>query len=250
MKRFQGKTVLITGGSRGVCRATAEEFAKEGARVVVNYVASPEAQVNEFTAHLTKTYGIKAGAFKADIADDAAVRAMRGYVETEFGALDILINNAAVVIDKPYAEHTRRDFDKIFATNVYGVLNMSKVFGEMIAGTAKGGAIVNMSSTSGMYDFWPDNIDYSASKLAIQSITRDLAIQYGPDVHVNAVALGWADTDMNAGLPADVIAEENKKFILGRMARPEEVARTILFLASDDASFVNGTVLVVDGGRL
>lgn len=109
---------------------------------------------------------------------------------------------------------------------------------------------MNMSSTSGMYDFWPDNIDYSASKLAIQSITRDLAIQYGPDVRVNAVALGWADTDMNAGLPADVIAEENKKFILGRMARPEEVARTILFLASDDASFVNGTVLVVDGGRL
>ena len=139
MKRFQGKTVLITGGSRGVGRATAEEFAKEGARVVVNYVASSEAQVNEFTAHLTKTYGIKAGAFKADIADDAAVRAMRHYVETEFGTLDILVNNAAVVIDKPYAEHTRRDFDKIFATNVYGVLNMGKVFGEMITGTATGG---------------------------------------------------------------------------------------------------------------
>lgn len=245
MKRFQGKTALITGASRGIGRATAEEFAKEGANIIINYAASPDTQVSEFAEYLAATHGVKAGVFKADVGNDDAVRQMRRYVETEFGVLDILINNAGVVVDKPYVEHTREDFDRIFATNVYGTLNVSKVFGDMITR-----AIVNISSTSGMYDFWPDNIDYAASKAAIQSITRDLAIQYGPNIRVNAVALGWADTDMNADLPDDVIADASKKFILGRMAHPEEVARTILFLASDDASFVNGAVLVVDGGRL
>ena len=116
--------------------------------------------------------------------------------------------------------------------------------------TSGSGAIVNMSSTSGMFDFWPDNIDYAGSKAAIASMTRDLAIKFAPHIRVNAVALGWADTDMNKDLPADVVADANSKFLLGRMALPEEIAKCIAFLASDDASFVNGAVLVADGGRV
>lgn len=245
--KFQGKTVLITGASRGIGRATAEEFAKEGANVIVNYLSFPDEEAAVFVQHLAETYGVKAIAIKADVANDDDVERMKQRVLQEFGALDILVNNAGVVIDKPYAEHTKQDFDAIFRTNVYGTLAMSKAFGPILT---VGGAMVNMSSTSGMYDFWPDTIDYAASKAAIQSITKDLAIHYGPKIRVNAVALGWANTDMNKDLPEDVIKEATSKFILGRMAEPREVARTILFLASDDASFVNGTVLVVDGGRL
>lgn len=249
MMRFQGKTILITGAARGIGKATAEEFAKEGADVVVNYVASSSEDITKFARYLMDTYNVKASIIKADISDDAAVEQMKQQVMQEFGKLDILVNNAGIVIDKPYIEHTKDDFEKIFSINVYGTLNVSKVFGEMIASTAGHGAIVNMSSTSGMYDFWPDNIDYAASKLAIQSVTKDLAIQYAPSIRVNTVALGWANTDMNKDLPQDVVEEASKKFILGRMAEPQEVAKAILFLASDDASFVNGTVLVVDGGR-
>lgn len=246
--RFQGKTVLVTGATRGIGKATAEGFAKEGANVIVNHLASYQEAALRFAEELSSTYDIKAIAVQADVSDDDAVAAMRQRVEEEFGTLDILVNNAGIVIDKPYLEHTKQDFEKIFATNVYGVLNVSKAFGDILAKSGNG-AIVSMSSTSGMYDFWPDNIDYAASKIAIQSITRDLAIQYGPKVRANAVALGWADTDMNKDLPQDMIDEENAKFILGRMAEPREVANVILFLASDDASFVNGTTVVADGGR-
>lgn len=245
--RFQDKTVLITGSSRGIGRATAEEFAREGANVIVNYASSSDEEVTEFVQYLIDTYETRVIAIKADVASDDDVERMKQQVVQEFGVLDILVNNAGIVIDKPYVEHTKQDFDTIFHTNVYGTLNASKAFGGMLA---DGGVIINMSSTSGMYDFWPDNIDYAASKAAIQSITKDLAIHYGPAIRVNAVALGWAATDMNKDLPEDVIEDASSKFILGRMAQPCEVARTILFLASDDASFVNGTVLVVDGGRL
>lgn len=246
--KFSNKTVLVTGASRGIGRATAEEFAKNGADVIINYKHSSEI-ANNLAKELNEKYSVATSAIKADVSDEKQVLAMRDTIQEKFGKLDILVNNAGIVVDKDFDEHTRDDFDKIFATNVWGTLLMSKTFGKMILETTGGGAIVNISSTSGMLDFWPDNIDYSASKLAIQSMTRDLAIKFAPKIRVNAVALGWADTEMNKDLPQDMIDAENEKYLLKRMARPEEIAKVIAFLASDDASFVNGTVLVADGGR-
>jgi len=244
--RFKDKVVLITGGSRGIGRATAIEFAKEGANIVVNYLNS-DILAEELVKKLTNEYGVKAIAVKADVASDDDGQYMHDQIMAEFGGIDILINNAGVVVDTPYAEHTKADFTKLFETNVYGTLNISKLFGETIRESK--GSIINISSTSGMYDFWPDNIDYAATKAAIQSVTKDLAIHYAPDVRVNAIAVGWADTDMNKDLPVETLEELKKKFLMGRMAEPVEIARVILFLASQDASFVNGTTLVVDGGR-
>ena len=250
MNRFAGKTTLITGATRGIGRATAEEFAKNGANVVVNYCNTNDEVARAFVEELAAKYHVMTLACKADVSDDTAVRNMLERVKQEFSALDILVNNAGIVIDKEFSEHTREDFDAIYRTNVYGTYLVSKLFGEMIMETSGGGAIVNMSSTAGMFDFWPDNIDYAGSKAAIASMTRDLAIKFAPHIRVNAVALGWADTDMNKDLPADVVADANSKFLLGRMALPEEIAKCIAFLASDDASFVNGAVLVADGGRV
>lgn len=242
------KVVLVTGGSRGIGKATSEEFAKAGANVVVNYLSSKD-EAEQLVAELQEQYNIRAVAIKADVSREQDVVAMRDAITTAFGKVDIVVNNAGIVIDKPYDEHSMADFERIFKTNVLGTMNVSKVLGKMIQQTSGSGAIINMSSTSGMYDFWPDNIDYAASKAAIRSITRDLAIQFGPNIRVNAIALGWADTDMNKNLPQEIIDEENAKFILGRMAEPYEVAKPIVFLASDDASFINGATLVVDGGR-
>ena len=244
--RFKGKVALITGGSRGIGRATAIEFAKEGANIVVNYLNS-DILAEELVKKLTNEYGVKAIAVKADIASDDGVQSMYDQVMAEFGSIDILVNNAGIVVDTPYTEHTKADFTKLFETNVYCTLNISKLFGETLRESK--GSIISISSTSGMYDFWPDNIDYAATKAAIQSVTKDLAIHYAPDVRVNAIAVGWADTDMNKDLPVETLEELKKKFLMGRMAEPVEIARVILFLASQDASFVNGTTLVVDGGR-
>ena len=205
MNRFAGKTTLITGATRGIGRATAEEFAKNGANVVVNYCNTSDEVARAFAEELAAKYHVTTLACKADVSDDTAVQNMLERVKQEFSALDILVNNAGIVIDKEFSEHTREDFDAIYRTNVYGTYLLSKLFGEMIMETSGSGAIVNMSSTSGMFDFWPDNIDYAGSKAAIASMTRDLAIKFAPHIRVNAVALGWADTDMNKDLPADVV---------------------------------------------
>jgi 3-oxoacyl-[acyl-carrier protein] reductase len=246
--KFQDKVALVTGASRGIGRATAEEFAKNGANVVINYQNSKE-NAEKLAVELQQKYNVKAIAVQADISNEADVIKMRDKIKNEFGKLNILVNNAGIVVDKEFSEHTQADFEKLFMTNVYGVFFASKVFGEMIKSTVGTGAIVNISSTSGLLDFWPDNIDYAATKAAVASMTHDLAIQFAPDIRVNAVAPGWADTDMNKDLPSDFVEEENKKYLLGRMGKPEELAKPIVFLASDDASFVNGTLLVVDGGR-
>lgn len=247
--RFDEKTVLITGATRGIGRATAEEFAKNGANVIVNYCNTSKEVAEQFSEELSDSYGIKAISCKADVSSDEAVLAMRKMIESEFSTLDIIVNNAGVIIDKDFSQHTRDDFDLIYRTNVYGTYLVSKLFSKMIIETATKGAIVNVSSTSGMLDFCPDNIDYSGSKSAINSMTRDLAIKFAPNIRVNTVALGWVDTDMNKDLPSNVVEKAMADFLLGRFAQPEEIAKCIAFLASDEASFVNGAVLVVDGGR-
>ncbi|MDR1300405.1 MAG: glucose 1-dehydrogenase [Candidatus Nomurabacteria bacterium] len=246
--KFQDKVALVTGASRGIGRATAEEFAKNGANVVINYQNSKEV-AEKFAAELQQKYGVQAVAIQADISSENDVMKMRDEIMDTFGKLNMLVNNAGVVVDKDFSEHTKEDFQKLFMTNVYGTFFVSKVFGEMIKNTVGTGAIVNISSTSGLLDFWPDNIDYAATKAAVASMTHDLAIQFAPDIRVNAVAPGWADTDMNKDLPEDFVNKENEKYLLRRMGKPEELARPIVFLASDDASFVNSALLVVDGGR-
>ena len=119
---------------------------------------------------------------------------------------------------------------------------------EVIKYMKKGSSIVNISSTNGTKVVAPESIDYNISKVGLQSLTRDLAFQFKPNIRVNAVAIGWADTDMNKDLPKDYIEEENNKIYLERFADPSEIANTIYFLANEEASYINGEILTIDGG--
>ena len=119
---------------------------------------------------------------------------------------------------------------------------------EVIKYMKKGSSIINISSTNGTKVVAPESIDYNISKVGLQSLTRDLAFQFKPNIRVNAVAIGWADTDMNKDLPKDYIEEENNKIYLKRFAEPSEIANTIYFLASEEASYINGEILTIDGG--
>lgn len=249
MDGLAGKTVLITGAVRGIGRATAEEFAHAGANVVMNYKSSAQHSVQKIVHEMSDRYKVKVIAIQADVSDEAAVQAMADRIKSTFSSLDIVVNNAEIIIDKPYEEHTFADYRTIFDTNVYSVLLSGKIFGRMIQETAGQGSIINVASTAGMFDFYPDNIDYAASKAAVQSITKTLATQHAPYIRVNGVAPGWVDTDMNKDLPSDVIADAKKQILLGRIAHPRDIARVIVFLASDAAKYITGTVIPVDGGR-
>lgn len=241
--QFKDKIVLITGASKGIGKATALEFAKEWAKVVVNYFSSEKeasAVVNEI-----KNIGSEAIAIKCDISKEIEVQKMIKQAIDIFGKIDVLVNNAWIVFDVPFFERTIEQFRRTLDVNLIGTFLCSKYTSiEMLKNNW--GKIINISSTNAMEDFSPETIDYDASKAWIIVLTRDLAKQLAPNIQVNAVAPGRVDTDMNKNLPNDFIQEETEKIYLKRFAKPIEIANVVLFLASEKASFVNGSILKVD----
>ena len=243
--RFKNKVVIVTGSSRGIGKATAILFAKEGANVVVNNsILNNEAKsvVNEIKKH-----GSEAIAIKCDVSDERQVKQMVEKTIKTFSRIDILVNNAGVVFDTPFKERTVKQWKRTLEVNLIGVFLCSKYVAEYMK-KQKGGKIVNVSSTNGINSFNPEAMDYDASKAGVIILTRNLAKELAPIIQVNSVAPGWVDTDMNKELTKDFVEEETKKIYLKRFAKPEEIAKTILFLSSDDASYITGSTIKIDGG--
>lgn len=243
---MKGKVVLITGGSRGIGRSASIEFGKLGASVVIVYNTNDK-KAKEVVQEIEKVGG-KALAFKADVSQESSLKTIVDFVIHQFGKIDILVNNAGIVFDREFEEITYEESLNIVKTNMLAPLFLSKLVAPIMVKNGYG-KIINVSSTSGMYDFNPGTADYAMSKLALQSLTKDLSMKYAPIVNVNAVAPGWVNTDMNADLPADFVKSETSKYHMKRWAEPKEIADAIVFLASDKARYITGQVLVLDGGH-
>ena len=244
--RLKNKITLITGASRGIGKATALLFAKEGAKVVVNYLLS-EKEAADVVEEI-KNIGSEAIAVKCDVSkEDEVIKIISKVVET-FGGIDILVNNAGIVFDVPIFERTTEQFKRTTEVNLLGNFLCSKYVSEQML-KKNGGKIVNISSTNAINNFSPDSIDYDASKAGIIALTKDFAKELAPKIQVNAIAPGWVDTDMNKDLSKEFIEDEKEKIYLKRFATPDEIAKTILFLASEDADYITGSILVVDGGH-
>lgn len=255
------KVVLVTGSSRGIGRATIIEFAKKGYDVVINYIASKkeaklkfidtdfefdnEKDANELKELVEKEYGITALVIEADVSNEIEVKDCISKIIETFGKIDVVVNCAGIVFDRDMYTATIAEFENTIKVNIIGAFVVSR---EASRNMKKGGSIINVSSTNGTKVIAPESIDYNISKVGLQSLTRDLAYRLKPNIRVNAIAIGWADTDMNKDLPKDYIEEENKKIYLERFAEPSEIAKTIYFLASEEASYINGEVLTIDGG--
>ena len=163
----------------------------------------------------------------------------------EFGRVDVLVNNAGIVYDRDFKDIKVEEFKRTLDVNVIGAFIVAR---EVSKYMKKGSSIVNVSSTNGTKTISPECLDYNISKIGLQSLTRDLAFQFKPNIRVNAIAIGWADTDMNKDLPKDYIKEETSKIYLERFASTGEIAKTIFFLASNDSSYINGEIVNIDGG--
>lgn len=243
---MERKVVLVTGGSRGIGKAIATDFANNGYDVVINYKnADNEAQ--KLKSELEKIYNIKALTIKADVSNENEVKNMIELILSEFGKIDVLVNNAGIAIDKEFEERTVEDWQLTLNTNLIAPFIVSKYVGsEMLKN--KSGKIINISSTNGIDAFFPTSIDYDASKAGLISLTHNLAIQFAPYINVNCVAPGWVNTDMNKDLPKELIEEETNRIYKKRFAEPSEIAKVVTFLASEDADFINDEVIKVDGG--
>ena len=254
------KVVLVTGSSRGIGRATIIEFAKKGYNVVINYISSEkEAKLkfidNDFEfdnkkdaedlkSFVESEYKVKALLIEMDVSNEFEVKNCINKIIDTFGKIDVVVNCAGIVFDRNMYDATIKEFENTIKVNVIGAFLVAREASKHM----NNGAIINISSTNGTKVVAPESIDYNITKVGLQSLTRDLAYQLKPNIRVNAVAIGWADTDMNKDLPKDYIEEENKKIYLERFASPSEVANVIYFLASEESTYINGEVITIDGG--
>ena len=240
------KTVLITGASRGIGKACALEFAKHNYNVVINYVSN-DLKAEELKSFIVENYDVDVSLFKCDVSDEKKVKEMVNNIINYFGKIDVLVNNAGIAIDTTFDDKTIDNFKKILDVNLIGPFIVSKEVGKYMLNEKKG-SIVNVSSTNGIDTYYTYSLDYDASKAGLISLTHNLALEFSPCVRVNAVAPGWVNTEMNKELDEDYIKEECKKIYQKRFGEPEEIAKAIYFIASDDASYINNEVLRVDGG--
>ncbi len=243
---FENKVVLITGGTRGIGRATAIKFAKLGAKIVAVYHGN-EKSANSLVKEI-EAFGGAVKTLKADVSVESELDRIVDLTLSEFGKIDILVNNAGIVFDREFEDIKYDESLQILKTNTLAPLFLSQRTAPIMLKN-NGGVIINVSSTSGMYDFNPGTADYAMSKIALQSLTKDLSMKYAPKIRVNAVAPGWVNTDMNADLPKEFVESETAKYHMKRWAEPEEIADVIIYLASPNASYVTGSVLVLDGGH-
>jgi len=247
---FENKVVLITGASGGMGRAIAQKFAEVGAKVALNDIAPAEEALKKLVQELNESKAlISTHAFRAFVADVSKfeeVEKMIQDIQKEFGRLDILVNNAGITQDRTLAKMTKEEWQKVIDIDLTGVFNCSKAALPLII--ANQGKIVNISSLVGQRGNF-GQVNYAAAKAGIIGFTKALTKEVGRfGVTVNAIAPGFIETRLTENLPPE-LKETIKKFTpLGRFGKPEEVASLVVFLASEEADFITGAVINIDGG--
>lgn len=241
-----GKVAIVTGGSRGIGRAIAEDLAAHGAKVVVNY--NSNATAAEEVVSTIKANGGDALAVQANVSDFEQAQQLVKATTDAFGQVDILVNNAGTTRDTLLMTMKEDQWDEVLDINLKSVFNCCKAVARPMIRGKRGGRIINITSVSGLVGL-PGQTNYSASKAGMIGFTKAFAKEVGSrGITVNAVAPGFVPTDLTADLPEDMVKWATENTPLGRMGKPEEVAHTVTFLASDNASYITGEVIRVDGG--
>lgn len=247
MKLLQGKTAIVTGGSRGIGKGIVEMFAQHGANVAFTYSSSAEAA--EILAKEVSNLGVKAVAYQSNAASYEESQQLADDVLKEFGSIDILVNNAGITKDNLLMRMSEDDFDKVIEVNLKSVFNMTKAVQRTMLKQRKG-SIINMSSVVGVKGN-AGQANYAASKAGIIGFSKSIALELGSrDIRCNAVAPGFIETEMTDKLGEETVKSWRDAIPLKRGGTPEDIANVCVFLASDLSAYVTGQVLNVDGGML
>tara|TARA_A100001015_G_scaffold88309_1_gene98245 strand:- start:774 stop:1517 length:744 start_codon:yes stop_codon:yes gene_type:complete len=242
---FKGKTVVITGASRGIGLSIAEHFAKEGANIAL--CSTNDERAKQTAAKLKETYNINAFGKGLDIKQFDSVQEFMKEIIAEFGQIDVLINNAGITKDNLLLRLNETDWSDVIETNLNSIFNTTKSVIKFML-KKKYGRIINVASVVGLMGN-PGQSNYAASKAGMIAFTKSIAREYGKkNITINAVAPGFIQTDMIETLPKEYLDNIMDNIPMVRLGMPDDVSRAILFLASDDASYITGQVLSIDGG--
>ena len=243
--RLKDKIAIITGGSRGIGYATADKFLAEGAKVIIT--ASTQASADRAVSKLKEKYPESVvDGISHDLSSLESVKEAFMLTSIKYGCVDILVNNAGVSESTPFTEYTEETFDKVMDLNVKGVFNATRAAVDCM--TAKGSGVILSTSSMVSISGQPSGLAYPASKFAVNGLTVSLARELGPKgIRVNAVAPGIIETDMMKKVPKEVIQPLVNQIPLRRIGKPEDIANAFVFLASEEASYITGVVLSVDG---
>ena len=243
--KLKNKVTLITGGSRGIGYATAEKFLQEGAVVIIT--ASSQDSADKAVARLREKYpDAVIDGVSPDLASFDSVKKAFRLISHKYGCVDVLVNNAGVSESTPFTEYTEETFDRVMDLNVKGVYNVTRAAVDCMV--ARGSGVILSTSSMVSLTGQPSGFAYPASKFAVNGLTVSLARELGPKgIRVNAVAPGIIETDMMRAVPKEVIEPLIKRVPLGRLGKPEDIANAFAFLASDDAAYITGVILSVDG---
>ena len=256
---MENKVVLVTGSSRGIGRATIIEFAKKGYNVVINYIDSEkeaklkfidgnfefnnEEDAKKLKEYVEKQYEIQAMIVEMDVSNEAEIKNGIKKIIDRFGKIDVLVNCAGIVFDRDIYKATVSEFENTIRVNILGAFIVSR---EVSKYMGKGSSIINVSSTNGTKVIAPESIDYNISKVGLQSLTRDLAFQFKPDIRVNAIAPGMIDTDMNKDIPEQDKQDFIQEIPLEKIGKTEDISKCIEWLIEDN--YTTGQIISINGG--
>ena len=256
---LSGRAAIVTGGAKGIGQGICYRLAEAGAAVLV---ADMDETAAQSTAQELVSKGWRAAAFKVDVSSEDEIKAMIGACQQQFGSLDILVNNAGIYPNEPLSQMSKEDFEKVMRVNLEGVFLTTKYAAEVMKAAGKGGRIINITSIDALHPSMVDLAHYDASKHGVWGFTKNSALELAPHkIWVNGIAPGGIQTPgveamqsqikMPAGAdPKAMIEAFMAKIPMHRMGEPDEIGKVVLFLASDMASYMTGSQIVVDGGAL
>lgn len=240
------KTVLVTGSSIGLGASIIRKFASNNYNVIINYNTNEE-KAEQLANELSNKYHTDYLLVKCDITNDQEVQNMYNKIKEKFNHLDVLVNNAGIAIDTTFEDKTKENFRKTLELNLIAPFFLTRLFADDMYNN-KRGKIINISSTNAIDSYYEFSLDYDASKAALINLTHNLANHYAPYINVNCVCPGWINTPMNKELDDEFKQKETSKILLNRFAEPEEIANLVYFLSTDEAAYINDSIIKIDGG--